>query len=544
MEYRMASLKFDPNGPLGRLIDRAIERAKIPSFFKRPAKIETPPTQPVGKTGDARYVPSFQHDVPRKQRKPYLVTKFDRITWADYDRARFYPVVRDGIRMIRLAVRRSNFHFSSSNEQAAELAEALLRDEIPKLLDVLVKGALEFGFQCVETRWKPFFSQTVTSGQTQSAGAADRFYPFVWGVDRFAVFAPSEIRILIDPGNGDFWGIEQFVGSARMHKIPRDRLIHFVHENEFDTNYGVPLTKAAIPFIDGAENVIDSMNLYANIFATPWKIGRYPHGRTEIGTDGSDPVYEANSDLMISLLDSLESAHSIGLPSDRDMHGQPKWDVTITPTPGEDRYVEKLDWYNSMIRMAIAFPEMAGSSSPDTGTYNLGQTVLDLFLANVQAIQDDAAKAINQQLLNAFRIYNFGYDAADISIQMEPVDFSARKALLQALVDYLGQGQPMPNGDTDLSVDWAKLAENMGVPLLIQDPRQLAGDVTNAALQRLQGMDGPIQAGGAPEEPTAPGTPQFGGEDPQTATASLASYWKAAFGTAPEEDPSFATAWG
>lgn len=479
-------------------------KLRVPWIFEQPSRARRPETRPIGRTGDARYVPQIARFGPGQHgRVVCIANRFDSVSIKDYDRVRFYPVIRDGLRMIRLACRRTNFHFASSRQDMADLAQLCLGPKIPGLIATLMRGSLEFGYQVVAKRWKPDFEVTVTTGQQAAGSDIERYFPFVWTIDRFASFSPHDTMLLVDSLTGDFGGVKQFIYDRnRPHILARD-CVHFVNDQEFDGNYGVPLTKAAVPFVEAAESVLDDMSLYSNVFGSPWKKGKYPTGRISTGTDDAgEPTWEENADIMHALLEGIEGSHNIALPSDVYADSQvPRWDLEIMQPPAEDRYVPKLEFLNNMIRMAIAFPQMASAQAPDTGTYNLGQVQIDLFLANIQGYLDQLAEVINEQLIEQFRIYNFGPASPDITLVMEPVDFSAKKALLESLVSYLGTGQPLQDaGGKYIYPNWAKLAEDLGVPVVTLDPREAAQNLLAAARERLAQMNGGNRIDVKPEE--------------------------------------------
>gem|GEM_PF-3300245 len=391
---------------------------------------------------------------------------------------RFYPVVRDALSIIRLPVERANFHFECSDPLVSDLADHLLRSQIRELFQSLARGALEFGHQVVEVRWEPRWNV-----QVRGAGP-DRDYPFAWAVRRFAAFDPSDTRLLIDPRTGDFAGVRQFVGGGQ--EVPASKCLLFVNDKEFDSNYGVPRTKAAIPFVAIAESVYDDMAQYSRSFAVPWKIGRYQPG----GTSDEEGNVIDNGAVMLEQMSGMGSGSDVVLPStfSKDSPNY-LWDVDIKSVQGEDRYVEKLDHLNSVIRMAMVVPEMASSSSPDTGTYNLGETQIELFLANIESILEGLANVLNAGLLGQFVDYNFGPSAPRCRIVMEPLDVKVRRMLLKGLVDLLTQGVPVEDRDgQELRADWQQIAGESGVPLYVVDARSQARDLVREAREQMARM--------------------------------------------------------
>ncbi len=452
---------------------------KLPALFRRPdTKGRRPDTRPLGRTGEARYIPQ----ISTRDRNGVLAHRLDTVTFEELDRARFYPAIREAVQTILAPVLRAPFHFTCANEVAAELASQMLRDQIYELMENLLKGGMHFGFQVAEKVWAPRLNVTVTSGQA-GTGTAERNYPFVWTIRRFAYFSPRDIILRVHPRNGRFAGIEQFVGSGTESVIPAKKLILFSHDSEFDLLYGVSRIKAAIPFIDMAESMYDALNQYANRFAVPIAKGRYRSGSTS-GADGQDLNNQA---ILQEIMDALQNGSSVALPAEYDPKtGNPYWDVDFHQPPGEQKLVEMIEHVNRMIRMAVVVPEMAGSNAPDTGTYGLGKAVIELFLGNIEGYLNQMAKVINEQLLEDFRILNFGASCPELRIVFEPVDVGVHKALLGSLMGLLQSGMPISDGSgAEFGPDWAKIAEEAGIPLVKVDGQAQAREEVRMLMEHL-----------------------------------------------------------
>ena len=133
--------------------------------------------------------------------------------------------------------------------------------------------------------WEVKTDIKVSSTQSET-GMIERTYPYIWTIKRFAVFSPDDTDLLIWPHTGEFAGLRQYAGpilGPNDRDIPGDRLIHYVHEPDFDSNYGTPRTKPAVPFVDLAQSLYDDASLYFNRFAVPTLIGYAPPGSREQG---------------------------------------------------------------------------------------------------------------------------------------------------------------------------------------------------------------------------------------------------------------------
>lgn len=474
--------------------------------------VRKPDLRTVARTGDARYVPQINRwGRDRQGRVAVMASRLDSITIRDYDRVRFYPVVRDALAVLRVPVSRARFHFHCPERpEIAELAQAVLAPKVRPLLETLVRGAFEFGHQVVEKRWQPVWDVSVGDGDEAAR------YPFVWNIRKFASLSPADTVLLVHPRSGEFAGVRQFAVGATISDVPRAKCVWYVNDQEFDGNYGVPRTKAAVPYVEIAESIWDDMAKHSKRFAVAWTVGRHRPGFSA-GPDGSRVD---NAVTMAETMEGLESGHSVSLPAEYDAaSGNPYWGIEVTTPPAEDRYVEKLKFVNDVIRMACVVPDKASSQTAETGTYNLGETQIELFLENAEAILDDLKTVIEEQLLGDFVDYNFGPDAPRLRIVFQPLDVKIKRMLLNALVGLLGQGPVALADGREIEADWEDLAGDAGVPLKIVDAQDRARQLMQAARERLAALDGeedPSPPSGAklaedqPREPKGqPGGGQF-----------------------------------
>jgi hypothetical protein len=457
----------------------------------------------MARTGDARYIPIARFG-QRGGVRVQMASRLDEIDFRDYERVRFYPVIKDGIRSIVAPAARANVHFSCDDENISSLAQQELGHKIPSLVRQMLRGALEFGYHAVEIRWTPKFDVFTSSGLgTNGDEKTERYYPFIWSIDRFAHFSPHDTRILVDTLTGDFGGIRQFVVSSKdAHDVPATKCLIYVHDQEFDNNYGVPLTKAAVPFVDIAIDLFDSMGKYAALFAVPGMIGRHPSGRTNVG-DGN--VVE-NSQLMQTILNEINSGYRLSMPSDTYAEGGlPKWNIEFfSPVSTSEPYTAMLGEINDQIRMAIGVAD-AASSQPNSvgglGDQGAGDKI-SLHLQNVETWLDDIRPQVDK-FLDQFRVYNFGHDAPALRCYFEPVDMNVTKALLAAVVQLLSSGEPIQDAQGSLIYpDWGKILQDKGIPTISVSGKTMAQNLFAAAIGKITGdvpsgrQDGQGEAGG------------------------------------------------
>jgi hypothetical protein len=486
-------------------------RQALARWIDRVRTRKAPDLRSLGRTGDARYVPQMTRWGQKGQAVVCLANRFDDVSIRDYDRVRMYPVVRDALSTIVSPIKRANFHFSCSDQAIADLAMQEVGPHIGYLVGQLIRGGAEFGRQSMEIVWRPSFDVEVPGGQASSEQPTLR-YPLVWSIDGFKAFSPQDTAVLIGIRTGRFGGIRQFL-PVRHQDVPARKLVHFVHDQEFDSNYGIPRTKSCVPFVEIAESVWDDMALYSKLFAVPIKKGRHRPGHTPTGEGGQID----NAQMMVDLASSIDSGQSVSLPAEYDKNGNLLWDFEFVQPPGEDRYVDKLRFLHETIRISLVVPEMASSSAPDTGTYNLGETQIDLFLTNIESYLDELATTINDQLMRQFVDYNFGAQAPDCKLVFEPLDIKVKHALLKALLGMLGSGLPVEDADgQQYEADWPKLAEDAGIALRVRTLRQQAAGMQRAIIERLGtpgGAEDPQAGSGKNRGPNGEFAPKLADRD-------------------------------
>ncbi len=460
-------------------------RARIARALGREWK--PPNIKPEGRTGDLKYT----YADPKSKRLA-LATRMDSVTIEQLDKCRFYPRVRDCLNAKRGPIVRSNFSFISSNPIAADAAAQVLAEILPGLVETLVKGGMEFGRQTVEVQWAPLFDVEVTSTQAEG-GRTSAMFPYMYGVKGFRSFDPRDTRLLIHPRSGKVRGIRQFVAFTNQQDVVYPNIVHYSHNPEFDLNYGVPDTKAAVPWVDTAYGVWDSMANFGARLSDPIAIVKFPEGQSII--EGKS---FSNYELALQAVMALDGGSKVVLPSDvhvvaGNATSVPKWSVEFqTPPSATADFVGFLAAFDEQITLALAgVPQMAqGGKSPDSGTYNLGEIQIDEFLKNLQSILNRLEGSINEYLLVPWTFYNFGADEPPVKIQFEKLGRNIAQATLSMLLNMLASGEPVTDLDgNQLQLDYQKIAEDNGLPYrlrkgsgvqtLVDMVRQKLGDNEN-----------------------------------------------------------------
>lgn len=443
-----------------------------------------------GRTGEARWTSPGMGGV----RMPYgneasLAIRYDDVPYEVYDKARFYPTLRDCIQVVTSAVSRAGCHFVSANDQAVQLATTLVRPHIRNISENLTRGGLQFGNQVAE-KVEKYCYNVITSTSQSDSGEMQYTFPVAVGFEKFLFFDPSDTILLLDSMTGDFAGIKQYVPTLPDRiDIPASKLLHYVNDREFDSLYGFAQTKSAIPFVRLAERLYDDMSKWATLYGAPYKVGHFRPGFTPTGqvdTSTGAPIRIDNKDVMLSLLDGLNAGASVAFASEFDpTTNQPYWGIELLETDGAGagHYIEQIKHCNDMIRTAFGIPAYATSESPERGTYTLGKSMIDLFLRQVNARLDGIKQVIDKQLLEPWNRMNFGDDAPPIVIEFEPPDVDPSLMLMTAMIQGAASGTQLMDGNGNAIVpDWSYLLQSVGVPFTTTKP--LAGAAVDPNVQQ------------------------------------------------------------
>ncbi len=447
---------------------------KKPTWLNWPSRPRQPEVFIKPRTGDARYVPTMaSYGAGKGGTVVQQANRIDDVTIRDLDRARMYPIVKDCLNTLITPMLTAQFSFESDRQEIADLAMQELGPLVHAMLENTVKPGMEFGWGNVWPHWEPKFDVTLSLGQSASGQGEERYYPFVWTIDDIYCFSPKDTRNLINTATGKFGGVRQQISPRfpTAHNILAHEILHFVNNPEFDGTYGVADTKPAIPFIEAAESVFDSMVLASDKFADPIKTIYYPAGSTPIGKDSNgNAIKIPNVDLAMQIAESAQGGTTQALPSDPWPNSSARrWELTFEdPGTGTDPYTPRINLLNDMIRIAIAVPQVASSDTVDAGTYNLGTAQIDLLRDNLQAKLNAFETAYNKQIMNGrksgFVLYNFGADAPECFLRFRPLDFDTAKMVLQMLLNKMQQGEPIAETSEGIVVpDMAKYAKDAGL---------------------------------------------------------------------------------
>ncbi|GIV22176.1 MAG: hypothetical protein KatS3mg023_3927 [Armatimonadota bacterium] len=412
----------------------------------------------LGRTGTMRLMPFLA----QREGGRIIAYRTDTITIDELDRVRQDPVIRSSLFLMKLPILRSDWNVLCDDEEIATFCQRVLQPHIRSILWNLLT-ALDFGFSIQEIVWTSD-DVTATVGLANAPDMRNLVFRDAWVIQRLAPLDPQFVYPLVD-AFGNFAGAKQLLDGT---VIEAEKLIHWAANAEFNEVYGNPAIKAAIPFWELKQRALEDAALFHNIYAVPTKKGFAPPGQIEVGIDGDgNPIMEDNMQYLQALLEELQSAHNIVLPS-TSLDGGRVWDVEAFDVPPPIDYTEWISFLDQQMRLSMGVPQLAVTTS-ETGTYNLGVAQVDLFIDNEMAYVAQIEEVLTNQLLSKLVAYNFGSMAPPAKLVMR-LDNLFVKQLVQGMLQQMAQGLPVRTASGALLVpDWAKIAEDVGVPVMVME---------------------------------------------------------------------------
>lgn len=431
-----------------------------------PERAPAPTLGQLGATGSARLTPQ----TAQWQGGKILAYRTDEVRIEDLDRLRQDPVVKAALLMKKLPILRANLAFVSDDADHAAFCQRALEPVLRDLLWGLL-SALDFGFAVLEEVWQSE-CLTVTDSQANAPSAQRIRYPHAWTIKQWAALDPSFSWLLVYP-DGSLAGVRQYLAGAP--EIDAAKLVHFAFESEFNEVYGNPAIKACLPFWELKVQALQDSGLYYNTYAVPSRLGFAPPGDLETGIDSQGAAQKmSNLDLMLEFLKAMQSSHSAAFSSETyppDLGGGRKWAVEQFAVSPAVKYEDIISFYDDQMREALGVPKLAQGVG-QTGSYNLGQAQIDLFLDNEEALAAQIESAINRQHLPRLVRYNFGRQAPPVRLKLK-VNRAYESQMLSALIENLAKGEPLLSADgSALLPDYKKLLEEAGLPTQVVEREQ------------------------------------------------------------------------
>lgn len=287
---------------------------------------------------------------------------------------------------------------------------------------------------------------------------------------------PSECSPIVD-GGGAFRGILQ-ESFGYVEAIPELVSLWIGEGVESGNYYGRSLLAAALdPFLDSVAFRAFHAR-YLERFGEPVVKTRAPSGQTvgnqqeiadalaagKTGTDVPAPELIDNVDQARQIGERLRHHSVVSFPSDLLFGADGKatgfaWDLEYLESSGggSDAFLEALRECDKRMTRALFVPDLLFAQGDGVGSYALGSSHRDVWVASVEGRLDDYARQITRQLIDRLRVLNFGERCPSARLIFAPQADADRDNLWQAAVALI------ENGSLPASI--SSLATRLGIDL-------------------------------------------------------------------------------
>lgn len=211
--------------------------------------------------------------------------------------------------------------------------------------------------------------------------------------DSIRVRPPQSFRFQVSD-KGDVTEIIQMSNKGELHFDPR-LFLHHVYQVEWGNPYGKSDLRGAHNAWRAKKFISKFLAIYAERFATPTVIGRYP------------PSWDSNEIAQLTAtLKSIQQATTLALPESAAI------ELLQANRDSTEIYIKALNYYNMHIARALLVPDLIGISGEKTGggSFALGQDQFKLFLATLEKDRQSLSRKITLRLVNPLVRANFGPD--------------------------------------------------------------------------------------------------------------------------------------
>lgn len=202
--------------------------------------------------------------------------------------------------------------------------------------------------------------------------------------------APDTFEIELDPkGNvKHYW---QY-GPENKIDIPKQNIMHFVYQGEFDNPYGKSDLRAAYSPWFAKKYAQKFFTISLERHASTKVFGKYPANWSE---QQKQDFYDHLKGIQFGTVVVAPNGSEIEFPN----------------TPGASEvYKQAIDLYNMQIARSILIPDLLGVGGTETkgGSYALGDIQWNVFLTSLEFIRKDLARKINLCIIRPLLDLNFG----------------------------------------------------------------------------------------------------------------------------------------
>lgn len=384
-----------------------------------------------------------------------VVYQTDKISWKKYNDMLQDPQVDFCLTTLKARIKDARWSFQCADPEIAKWANEDFGNAWPSFCRGILM-ALNYGWSPCEIVWE----RDARTGRV--------------GVASFNDLDPTYAYIVQDR-TGALLGVEQRYGGLATF-IPEDKLAFYSFRQQAGALYGRGLLRAAYPYWWCKRFVVQFMQVWAERFAIPWFLVRYPERLVMTGVDANKvPTWAAGSTVATQKANQIRGQSSIALPSSqRDGHYE--WDIETRTTgassSGTHPYSSMLDFCDAQIAKAIMTPSLT-VEMPERGSQSLGKSQANRTGDVAGDIGEDLGEIV-EPIYNRARIWNFGADSPPLNWVLEPVqdDLKAQLWPLAAEMVKAGKFVAVGTGGQALVPDIGKIAEDLGIPLRAETPEE------------------------------------------------------------------------
>jgi hypothetical protein len=243
---------------------------------------------------------------------------------------------------------------------------------------------------------------------------------------------PSSVQVKLDEFD-NFDGIIQSTSAGKEIILPKEKCLHFVHEDEFGNPFGKSRLIPAYKYWYWKEILYQFMLMYFERRGAPPIIATAPPGKSVDKSGARRENLEVALDLASSLL-----SHSVAvLPYQASKQtNENMWalEYLVDDKRGE-MFIQAINQLDLTIFRSIWLPDTAVSEG---SSYGQASVHADLFLMSEKGLVTDVEDAINKQVIPYLVQANFRpNEVVDCTVEMESLDFNRKVALKEIFIEIL-----------------------------------------------------------------------------------------------------------
>lgn len=345
-------------------------------------------------------------------------------------------------------VQASSWQFNAEGDTPDELVDEV-REQLDPLRSELVRTALEAN---VDYGWAGY--EKIFEVEDQRVRVRDLKNLLV-----------DFTQILIDPDTGRFLGFEQHAVNGQAVILPAGKSLRVSFRVEGTDWYGQALLENTERHYDQAVDAEDGACRYDKRLAGAHFVVEYPVGTTPLNDEPCD-----NAEIADAILHTLESSGRMSIPveiasfaSDLDA-AKNAWKVYFLEDKGgrQPTFIERLKYLDTLKVRSLLVPERSILEG-QYGTLAEAESHADFAFLVLSMVDQQIAKAVNEQVINQLLAANEGPDAKGIVwVEPSPLIDTAKKYLQQVYATILSN----PNAYLDElpTIDTDSLKDALDVP--------------------------------------------------------------------------------